>query len=380
VKKDVTFGVSSTGTYDPMAAAVFPAEVNVEDAETAYGPTGAEYAGTLDLSLYTLTSGIVWPDPDNVTEDEAAWGPTGAEYAGLYHESTVGEVKNGTMFGASSVLEGEYSPGGTFAEGQADQYSTDQAEVTAKAAYLDDTQTICEIAGTLDMDLWELVTTGDSRVATQLQDDKDAVTAGKADILTTRTILTIQGTYSPDFPDVGNVLTTDTTNGSSGTYVAPVAAGYSALAPGFGAGGGTSGTLAAAKIFDGTYGTLAAASILVAAGGSYVDPANADVKKDVAVGVSPRVGTYDPMAAAVFPAEANVELAETAYGPTGVEYAGALDLAAAEAAAASEQHTTDAAFLETNKDEIIVADTDILGEFGVTGTAEVGNTVIVIED
>jgi hypothetical protein len=42
-------------------------------------------------------------------------------------------------------------------------------------------------------------------------------------------------------------------------------------------------------------------------------------------------------------------------------------------AGADAQHVLDAAFLETNKDEIIVADTDILGEFGVTGTAVVGS-------
>jgi hypothetical protein len=158
--------------------------------------------------------------------------------------------------------------------------------------------------------------------AAQLATDKAAVTAGKADILTTRTILTIQGTYSPDFPDVANVLTSDTVDGSAGTY-------------------------------DATNLTVG------------------NVKKDVTFGVS-STGTYDPMAAAVFPAAANVEVAETAYGPTGAEYAGALDLAAAEAAAASTQHDTDAAFLETNKAEIIPDDTAIQAEFGVTGTAEVG--------
>ena len=50
-------------------------------------------------------------------------------------------------------------------------------------------------------------------------------------------------------------------------------------------------------------------------------------------------GTYDPMAAAVFPAASNVEVAETAYGPTGTEYAGSLDLAAAESAAAGPNST-----------------------------------------
>jgi hypothetical protein len=124
-------------------------------------------------------------------------------------------------------VDGTYSPGGTFAEGQADQYTTDQNEVTSKADHLDNTQTICGISGTLNMALWELVTTGDSRVAAQLQTDKDAVTAGKADILNTRTILTVTGTFdltaytltvSIDYPDLASVLDTDTAGGSAGTY------------------------------------------------------------------------------------------------------------------------------------------------------------------
>jgi hypothetical protein len=48
------------------------------------------------------------------------------------------------------------------------------------------------------------------------------------------------------------------------------------------------------------------------------------------------------------------------------------DIITAHALGHSQQHTTDAEFLETNKDEIITADTDILGEFGVTGTAPAG--------
>jgi len=52
VRKDVTIG-DVTGTYDPMAAAVFPAEANTATTETAYGPTGVEYAGELDLTNLT---------------------------------------------------------------------------------------------------------------------------------------------------------------------------------------------------------------------------------------------------------------------------------------------------------------------------------------
>jgi len=42
----------------------------------------------------------------------------------------------------------------------------------------------------------------------------------------------------------------------------------------------------------------------------------------------------------------------------------------------TEQHTADAAFLETNKDEISQTGTDIFGEFGVTGTAVVDSAPI----
>ena len=72
-----------------------------------------------------------------------------------------------------------------------------------------------------------------------------------------------------------------------------------------------------------------------------------------------------------YPVEAQV-LDGVFFGTSGTEYEGTLDIAAAEAAAAAAQKATDAAFLETNKDEIIAADTDILGEFGVTGTATAG--------
>jgi hypothetical protein len=69
----------------------------------------------------------------------------------------------------------------------------------------------------------------------------------------------------------------------NGSYVEPIAAAYSALGDGYGPGGLTAGTLAAAKIMDVTYGTLAASSVLVAAGGTFdesarnTDPGEANV-------------------------------------------------------------------------------------------------------
>ena len=73
VKDTIVIG-GVTGTYNPLAAAVFPAVEHVSTVETAYGPTGAEYAGTLDMTLYDLKSAVVFPDP-TVVFNEANGGP-----------------------------------------------------------------------------------------------------------------------------------------------------------------------------------------------------------------------------------------------------------------------------------------------------------------
>ena len=223
--------------------------------------------------------------------------------------------------------------------------------------------------------------------------------------------------------------------------------------------GATSGTLAASKIHDATYGTLADGSVLVAADGTYVDPANSDVWHGVAIGVSPRVGTKqgssitnltaanlasgvtvdnvgpgtfthtsdyelittgDSRVASQLSTDQDSVLASAAYilsdhsilsqagtfdlaGDEAIQYAageaaqlvadkaavnsgkadilntrtiltvqGTFTLATHDAGVASTQHSTDAAFLETNKAEIIAADTAIYSQFGVTGTAPSG--------
>lgn len=224
IKDGVSIG-GVEGTYDPMAAAVFPAEANVSDVETAYGPTGVEYAGSLDMSLYTLISGIV--SASDVRK-------TVARYSGGDNGTLEGCIdSSGVNQGTSGVLvSGTFSALSLWIE-KAEVVSADYV-VTGNYNYTGGSP------GTYP-------TTATSK-AEQLQDDKDAVDAAKASILDTETILTITGTF---------------------------------------------------------------------------------------------------------------------------------DLAAAEAAAASAQHATDAAFLETNKDEIIPDGTDILGEFGVTGTAVVGGGPLV---
>jgi len=162
-----------------------------------------------------------------------------------------------------------------------------------------------------------------------------------------------------------------------------------------------------ATVLYGTTITFGASSV----NGTYYAPANADVRHGTANGVSPGAGT------AYIPAASNVRYgtsvdattgtchvptaAQTLYGVSvdvsdtgtvtlpntdgstpdaslvkstahfgaGNATAGTLDTASIATEAASAQHTIDAEFLTTHADEIISADTFILSEFGIAGTA-----------
>ncbi|MFA5753115.1 MAG: hypothetical protein WC910_08605 [Bacteroidales bacterium] len=248
-------------------------------------------------------------------DEDAAKVLTTADGAGTYQPVAAADVQAGVAVGVSPAV-------GTFAVPA-------EADVKAGTEY----GNAAEFTGSYP-------TTATTQAA-----DAAILEADKAFLLATKTITfgasSVIGTLA-----VANVLEAVT----GGTYHAPDAAEVISTAV-FGVSSGTAGTYDVTNVSAG------------------------NIKDGVSIGGVE--GTYDPMAAAVFPAEANVEVAETAYGPTGAEYAGALDLAAAEAAAASAQHAADAAFLETNKDEIIPNGTDILGEFGVTGTAVVGGGPLV---
>jgi len=136
--------------YTPSAALV--------DKSGHFGTNNAT-AGSLDLSDYTLKSGVVARDA--VIKGYNNYNPADGGGDGDFDVTNcvAGNIKDGVTIGGSSSHHayGTYSPGGTYAEGQAAQLVTDQAEVTAKAAYIDDTQTILTVAGTLDMDLWTLI-------------------------------------------------------------------------------------------------------------------------------------------------------------------------------------------------------------------------------
>ena len=141
--------------------------------------------------------------------------------AAQFPDVGAGNVADGTNYKWGSTANnklGTYSPGGTYVEGQAAQYVTDAAEVTAAADHLDDTETICGVAGTRDPDLYVAKTavvaasfvavgndnyTGGSAgtypttatsKAEQLASDQAAVDTNKAGINDDITILTVTGT------------------------------------------------------------------------------------------------------------------------------------------------------------------------------------------
>jgi hypothetical protein len=136
--------------YTPSAALV--------DTSGHFGTNNAT-SGGLDLTTYTLKSGVVATDA--VIKGHNNYTPADGGGDGDFDVTNcvATKIRDGVTIGGTSShhADGTYSPGGTYAEGQAAQLVTDKAAVTAKVAYIDDTQTILTIAGTLDMDLWTLI-------------------------------------------------------------------------------------------------------------------------------------------------------------------------------------------------------------------------------
>jgi hypothetical protein len=69
--------------------------------------------GTLNMGLYTLTSGIVWPAVGNVSTVETAWGPTGAEYAGAMNLALYTLISGVVAVGDVRLGTARYSGGST---------------------------------------------------------------------------------------------------------------------------------------------------------------------------------------------------------------------------------------------------------------------------
>jgi hypothetical protein len=118
---------------------------------------------------------------------------------------------------------------------------------------------------------------------------------------------------------VANVLVA-----GGGSYVIPVQAGISALAPAYGAASALTGTLAASKIMDGTYGTLATSSVLVAAGGTFdesarnVDPGVANVLAPASGGpTNYKIANSTLVGTATLPTAANTRYGSGAFGVGG---------------------------------------------------------------
>lgn len=124
---------------------------------------------------------------------------------------------------------------------------------------------------------------------------------------------------------IANASDPDTTvSTAGGNWIVPVAAGYSANAPGYGVANAIPGTLAASKIRDATYGTLANLSVLVAAGGSFdeaarnVDPGITKVLSNASGGpVSYKIANSTLAGTATLPSAANVATGTGAFGVGG---------------------------------------------------------------
>jgi hypothetical protein len=123
-------------------------------------------AGTLNMALWTLLSGLTFPAAANVSNVETTWGPGGVGYGpGLIDLTTLQLktdsvliaaisatiVKDGETITATSGathVDGTYSPGGTYVQGQTAQLATDQGVVAGYLENIDGGVTILGQEGT----------------------------------------------------------------------------------------------------------------------------------------------------------------------------------------------------------------------------------------
>jgi len=117
-----------------------------------YSATSAPYTGgapvlTAGSQYYIQCGSVNRKYPQQLTAGQFLEGISHGGLSGTYHVAAVGEVKNGVTFGASQAETGTYSPGGTYAEGQAAQLVTDKAAVEAEEDSILDSATILTIPG-----------------------------------------------------------------------------------------------------------------------------------------------------------------------------------------------------------------------------------------
>lgn len=210
---NVRFGVNvdaTTGTCNVPSAAQTQVGVSVDVSDTGTFTHTEDYTLTTDIDypqvgnvLSTDTVGdvdgtLTLPAASNVLTGSGAYGVAGTGSTPSYDPTILYQlktdsvlisaisdtiVKDGTDITATSGtthVTGTYSPGGTYAQGQAAQYATDQNEVTTKTAYLDNTQTICGIAGTFNLTAY-----GTAVSQAQIEADADTLAANVDEMLTT---------------------------------------------------------------------------------------------------------------------------------------------------------------------------------------------------
>ena len=218
----LTSGGQAAGEHGVVLAVTGPSIPAATDVRWAIprgypGDAAGSLTGVVDLDGYHYAKGII--------DAETTYHATGIFDGTLYHATT--GLTTAMVVTGNSWYDGDGSHNGAYATTAATQLA-DANTLTAKTLNADGTDTTVAFGASNGTAKSGAVYTAGA--AAQLVTDKAAVTAAKAGLLETTTLLTIAG-------------------------------------------------------------TLPQASVLVAAGGTYVDPANADVWHGVAVGVSPRVGT-----------------------------------------------------------------------------------------
>ncbi len=271
---------ATPGAYNFVAGSLGFAPAVGDVKTTAHIGDGT--AGTLNLSIYTLKSGVVTAGAVLEGYYNYPQGEGGA--AGKYHEVAAAEAKDGTWFGNESGVQGTYSPGGTYLEGAAAQLAIDVAEVEENAGGMIEDCTILSVGGIYHEATVAEVQSGvhfgpDSAFSGTFTHTTDYVL--KTDVVATAYIIEGHKQWPATGGD-GTYHETTTGEVQSGVH--------------FGAGSVLVGTL---EVGGYTYGDNSAAKVLTtaAAAGTYQAVATTDVRKDVAVGVSPAVGSaYIPAA------------------------------------------------------------------------------------
>lgn len=380
VQDGVFFGPNATteGTYDPMAAAVFPLAADVSTTDVAYGPTGAEYAGALDITDYQLKTASVLIsaiDAATIVTGTVITATSGATHVdGTYPTTATTEAAQRAADEAEAATHGDYILSGRTVLG------TPGAATLPAVGKVDTTNGAYGVGGTGStptLDLTDLV-----------QDNiKDGVTinailgtfthtadytlisalvipaAGKVD--------TTQGDYG-----IPGSLITPTLNMSTFCLISSVVEAEWVVIGNVNRTGGDAGTYPTTATSKAEQLAADQAAVLVDAAkiklGTTVlsQPGAYDYVAAIAAGYEAGMGAqYDVDRGEVFLVLAHIEIGTTLLG-----YAGALNIASLEAAAAAAQLTTDRAAVAAVAGSISSAVVGLLGT--VDGTLNLSLRVL----